>query len=193
MEKILFAPLLFKKLAQEDTLRIFFCRFLFALAAALAITVFFVFFIGWKEIFEMRPQALIGGIIYQLFLLVATYLAVHVTLIRAGEVRKGYPGQPAAFTVAVAVCKIAGEAWGFASALLGTGAGIFVWFAGREANVLLKSPAILFPFLKTASASFFTGAALIAQGLLYGALALLAGYLFAALLDGRTEERGEEK
>lgn len=192
MEKILFAPLLFKKLAQEDILRTFFGRFLFVLAAALAVTVFFVFFIGWKELFEMRSQALIGGIIYQLFLVVATYLAVHVTLIRAREVHKGHPGQPAAFTVAVAVCKIAGEAWGFASALLGTGGGIFVWFAGREANTLLKSPAILFPFLKTESASFFNGAALIAQGLLYGALALLAGYLFAALLDGRMDDREEQ-
>jgi hypothetical protein len=99
------------------------------------------------------------------------------------EVKKAVPHKPAAVSVAIVTFKLVGEAWGFASALLGSGAAVYVWFAGREARTLLKKPAVFFPFLEAKSASFTGGAALILEGFLYGALALLLGYLLAELLQ----------
>lgn len=194
MEKYLIAPLLISKLGQDGGFRSCFSRLLKALAAVGAVAALIVFFIGWKEIFEMSSEAMIGGIIYQLTFVVTAYLAVHFTLLRAAEAKESAPGRPAALSVAAVVLKLAGEAWGFASALLGSGAAVYVWFAGREARVLLKKMAVFFPFLKASPASFTAGAALIVQGLLYGALALLLGYLLSELLQllpaGASSEKG---
>jgi hypothetical protein len=141
---------------------------------------------------------MIGGILYQLTFIVAAYLAVHFTFLRAAEVMKSTPGRPAAVSVAVVILKLAGETWGFASALLGVGGAIYVWFAGREADVLLKKTAVFFPFLKAGPPSFTAGAALIVQGLLYGVLVLLLGYLLSELLqllpaEGERENGGADE
>jgi len=198
MEKYLFAPLLIDKLGQDDRFRSIFSRLLKALAAVGAVAALIVFFLGWKELFEMSSEAMIGGILYQFTFAVAAYLAVHCTLLRAEEAKKSASGRPAPLSVAAVVLKLAGEAWGFASALLGSGAALFVWFAGLEAKVLLKKTAVFFPFLKAGPASFTAGAAMIIQGLLYGALALLLGYLLSELLQmlptgGTSEESAAEQ
>jgi hypothetical protein len=182
MEKYLLAPLLISKLGQDDTFRSYFSQFLKVLAVICAVAALIVFFLGWKELFAMSSEGMIGGIIYQLTFAVAAYLVVHCALLRAVEAKQAVPGSPAALSVAAVVLKLAGEAWGSASILLGSGAGIYVWFAGREARVLLKKTTAFFPFLKASDGSFTGGAALIFQGILYGAGALLLGYLLAELL-----------
>jgi hypothetical protein len=182
MEKYLLAPLLISKLGQDDTFRSYFSQFLKVLAVICAVAALIVFFLGWKELFAMSSEGMIGGIIYQLTFAVAAYLVVHCALLRAVEAKQAVPGSPAALSVAAVVLKLAGEAWGSASILLGSGAGIYVWFAGREARVLLKKTTAFFPFLKASNGSFTDGAALIFQGILYGAAALLLGYLLAELL-----------
>ncbi len=195
MEKYLMAPLLIHKLGQEDNFRNYFSRFLKVLAVICAVAALIVFFLGWKELFAMSSEGMIGGIIYQLAFALASYLVVHCTLLRAAQAKQAVPGRPAALTVAAVVLKLSAEAWGFASILLGSGAGIYVWFAGREARYLLEKVAAFFPFLRAGDASFTGGAALIFQGLVYGVLALLLGYLLAELLKSlpvgtsRTVER----
>jgi hypothetical protein len=77
---------------------------------------------------------------------------------------------------------LVGEVWGVASAFLGCGAAVYLWFAGREAGVLLNKAAVFSPFLKAGPASFTVGMALVFQGVLYGSLAILVGYLLAELL-----------
>jgi hypothetical protein len=182
MGKYFLAPLLISKLGQNDSFRLFFSRLLKVLAIVGALAAIIVFFLDWKDLFEMSSEGMIGGILYQLTFVAATYLAVHCTLLRAAEVKESVPGRPPALSVAVVVLKLAGETWGFASALFGIGGAIYVWFAGREAEILLKKTAVFFPFLKAGPASFTGGAALIVQGLLYGVLALLLGYLLSELL-----------
>lgn len=182
MEKFLLAPLLISRLGQDDNFRNYFSRFLKVLAATGAVAALIVFFLGWKELFERSAEGMIGGIVYQLAFVAAAYLTVHCTLLRAEEVKKTTPGRSAALSVATVILRLLGEVWGAASALLGTGAAIYVWFAGREAGVLLQKAAVFFPFLKASPASFVAGATLIFQGFLYGALALLLGYLLAELL-----------
>jgi hypothetical protein len=198
MGKFLLAPLLISKLERNDDFRLFFSRLLKVLAIVGALAAVIVFFLDWKDLFEMSSEAMIGGILYQLTFVVAAYLAVHFTLLRAAEVRESTPGRPAAVSVAVVVLKLAGETWGFASALLGVGGAIFVWFAGREAEVLLKKTAVFFPFLKAGPPSFTGGAALIVQGLLSGVSVLLLGYLLSELLqllpaDANRENDAAEK
>ncbi len=182
MEKYLLAPLLISKLGQDDTFRSYFSQFLKVLAAICTVAALIVFFLGWKELFALSSEGMIGGIIYQLAFAVAAYLVVHCALLRAAEAKQAVPGSSAPLSVAAVVLKLAGEAWGFASILLGSGAGIYVWFAGPEARVLLKKTSTFFPFLKASSGSFADGAALIFQGILYGVAALLFGYLLAELL-----------
>lgn len=182
MEKYLLAPLLIRKLGQDNDFRNCFSRLLKVLAIVCGVAAFIVFCLGWKELFEMSSEGMIGGIIYQLTFAVAAYFVVHCTLLRAGEVLQAAPGRSAALSVTAVVLKLAGEAWGTASALLGSGAAIFIWFAGRQAGVLLDKTAVFFPFLQAGPASFTAGMALIFQGILYGALAILVGYLLADLL-----------
>lgn len=182
MEKYLLAPLLIQKLEKDDDFLIGFSRLLKALAVACAVAAVIVFFLGWKDLFDMSSEGMIGGIIYQLTFAIASYFVVHFTLIRAGEIKQAASGRSAAVWVSSVVLKLAGEAWGVASALLGCGAAVYLWFAGREARVLLDKTAVFFPFLKAGPASFAAGMALIFQGILYGALAILIGYLLAEIL-----------
>lgn len=181
MEKYLFAPLLARKLAQDDLFRLLFARLLRAVAILVALTSVILFFFGWKEIFDMSHQAMIGGIVFQLTLVLATYLAVHLILLRASEVKQ-HSDRPAPIDVSAATVRLAGEVFGFAAALLGAGGGVLVWFAGRESGYLLEKVEVFFPFLKAGPASFLGGAALIVKGVGYGTLALLLGYLLAEAL-----------
>lgn len=181
MEKYLFAPLLARKLAEDNCFRMLFARLLAAAAAGLTIAAVLLFFLGWKEVFDMSSEAMVGGIAFQLIFALAAYQAVHSTLVRAGEVKRE-ADRPAPITVAAAILRLSGEVFGFAATALGAGGGILVWFAGREAHTLLKITAVFFPFLKAGPASFFGGATLMVQGLGYGTLALLLGYLLAELL-----------
>jgi hypothetical protein len=182
MEKFLLAPLLISKLGQDDAFRSFFSQFLKVLAAICAIAAIIVFFLGWKALFDMSSQGLIGGIFYQLAFAVAAYLVVHCILLRAVEIKHAVPGRSAVLSVSSVLLRLAGEAWGSASVLLGIGAGIFVWFAGGDAGELLGKIEAFFPFLRINNGSFASGAALIFQGFLNGVLALLVGYLLAELL-----------
>lgn len=182
MEKYLLAPLLIAKLGENDSFRRLFAWLLRTLAAVGALAALVAFFLGWKDLFEMSSAAMTGGIIYQLAFVAAAYVAVHCTLLRATEVKESSPAIPAALSVASIVLRLAGETWGLASALLGSGGAVYVWFAGRDAQVLLMRMRVFFPFLQAGPASFFSGAALIIQGILYGALALLLGYLLSELL-----------
>lgn len=193
MEKYLLAPLLINKLGQDDIFRNYFSQLLKVLAVICAVTALIVFFLGWKELFAMSSEGMIGGIIYQLAFAVAAYLVVHCTLVRAAEAKKAIPGCPAALSVAAVVSKLVGEAWGLASVLLGFGSGIYVWFAGREARVLLHKTAVIFPFLVRNNGTFADGAALVFKGLFYGALALLLGYLLAEILKLLTVCAGRGK
>ena len=181
MEKYLFAPLLVSKLAQDDFYRRMFSLLLTAVAVLITISAVIVFFFGWKEIFDMSSQAMIGGIVFQLALVLATYQAVHLTLMRAVEVRQE-SRQAAPITVPRVLVRLAGEVFGLTAALLGLGGGVLVWLAGRESRVLLDQVDTLLPFLKAGPATFLGGATLIGKGIGYGILALMLGYLFAELL-----------
>jgi hypothetical protein len=196
MEKYLFAPLLVTKLASDECFRMLFARLLAVLATLITITSVILFFLGWKEIFDMSSEAMVGGIVFQLAFALAAYQAVHTTLVRSVEVKRE-SGRPAAIAVAAAILRLVGEVFGFAAGILGVGGGILVWFAGREAASLLDRVALLFPFLKAGPASFVGGATLLVQGLGYGTLALLFGYLLAGLLPlpsggARTQVAAEE-
>jgi len=180
MEKYLFAPLLARKLAQDDFFRTLYARLLAVTAAGIAVTAVIVFFLGWKEIFDMPSEAMVGGIVFQLAFALAAYLGVHSFVLRAGEVGRE-PGS-APLAVAAVLFRLAGETWGYAAALLGCGGGILSWIAGREARPLLESVSAFFPFLKAGASSFAGGAAMIVQGVGYGALALLVGHLLCRLL-----------
>jgi len=182
MEKVFFAPLLVQKLGQADFYRMFFARFLTVVAILISITGVILFTFGWKIIFEMSSQAMVGGIVFQVSLVLAAYQAVHLTLLRAAEVRQGSK-KPAPISTSVAMSRLVGEVFGFSASLLGVGGGILVWFAGREAGSLLKKVEVVFPFLNVGGADFLGGSALVVKGLGYGILSLLLGYLLAELLQ----------
>jgi len=189
MSKYLFAPQVLQRLSDRSFFRIFSARVLTASAAIVALYAVIVFFLGWKELFELSSEAMIGGIVYQLLFAFASYLVVHAILLRAREVRILDERVPPAVAVSAIVARLAGETYAFASALLGIGGAIFVWFAGRGAGRLLEKAAFALPFLKAAPASFEAGAALIVKGVLGGALALLLGFLVAELLIIRADQR----
>jgi hypothetical protein len=187
MSKYLFAPQVLERLADRAFFRIFSARILKAAAAIVALYAIIVFFLGWKELFELSSEAMIGGIIYQLLFAFASYLVVHAILLRARDVRALDESLPPAVAVSAIVARLAGETYAFASSLLGIGGAVFVWFAGRGAGRLLEKADFALPFLKAAPASFEAGAALVIKGVLGGALALLLGFLLAELLVARAD------
>lgn len=193
MDKYLVAPQLISKLEQEKCFRHYFSLLLKVLACICTVTAIIAFFLGWKELFAMSSEGMIGGTFYQLAFAVATYLIVHCILIRAAQTKTAADKSPAALGVSITLSKLVGETWGLASALLGAGAALYVWIAGREAGILLKHAAAFFPFLKTGNGTFTDGATLAFKGTFYGASVLLLGYLLAEILKLLADYAGRGK
>jgi hypothetical protein len=183
MKPLALLPTFLDRLDDPTFLRTFFARALWVLAVVAGVTLAFVFILNWKDAFSYEGEVLAGCIVYQLFFAVAAYTAVHILLLRAGNLREQEPGGMPAAAASGIILRALGEAWAAAGALLGLGTGLFVWIAERRSSTLQGKTDFLFPHLRAGEASFLGGGVLIARGLLYSLAALLLAYLLAELLQ----------
>jgi hypothetical protein len=171
-----FMSTLLNRLGQPE----FFCRVVAialritaALIVLLSLTV--VFKVG-KITFELTQNRVLGGILFEVFFVLAVYTAVHALVIRARDIELVKGLESYSISVLILLLRLAGEAYCGFVALLAIGGGVFVWFTSRSlADVLGPLVRALFPGVADDS-TFMGGIELMANGMLIGLGVLIVCY-----------------
>lgn len=138
------------------------------------------FFKAGKVIFDLPASGILGGILFQLFFMLAIYGVVHGFFIRARDIDSLPGADYNMFPLAALVIKSIGETFAAFVALLAIGGGIFVWFTGKGVNAILTPlPGFLPVFGDT---TFMGGIQFMVGGVLSAIVALGVAYLAAEAL-----------
>jgi hypothetical protein len=165
---------------------VFFCRLVAtALRAAAALIVLLsltIFFKAGKLTFELPAERAVGGVLFEVFFIVAVYAVVHTLLLRARDVEEAKPSESYALATLSLLMRLLGEMYCAFVGLVAIGGGLFVWFTNRS----LQS--VLGPFLQAlfpgfgADSSFVGGIQFMAIGVFVGVAVLVASYAASQLL-----------
>jgi hypothetical protein len=191
MNKLLFVGPLLALLSRGG----FFVRALaMALRVLAALIVLFsltTFFHAGRLLFELPVHAILGGVFFEIFLVLAVYASVHVLLIRSRHIESLGDGDHAALRAAPLLFRLAGELYTAFVGLMAIGGGIFVWFTGMSQNKILNSfLRTLFPTVRD-NPTFMSGMEFMLSGLLMSVAVLVVTYLFADLVEVWSKRAGE--
>jgi hypothetical protein len=182
MEKYLFMRSVLRLLAQER----FLCRAVAAmlkLAAVLLVLLSLItFFMAGKLIFDLPANGILGGVLFEVFLVLAIYAAAHVLFIRGEQISALSPGPYVALRIAPLLTRGLGEAYAAYVGLLAVGGGVFVWFTNLSLLKVL-SPVVhpLFPGVGD-EPTFAGGIGFMLSGVASAAAVLLLAYMLADAL-----------
>ncbi len=193
--KYLFMRPLLERLGQGP----FFCRMVaLVLRVTAALIVLFslvTFFEAGKLVFQLPAQGILGGVLFELFFVLAIYAVVHVFLLRARDIEAIKPGEVYALPVGALLIKLLGEAYAAFVVLVAVGGGLFVWFTNLKlANVLNPFIRSLFPTVRD-DPSFMGGIEFMVNGVLVALVVLVAAYFLSeicALLARVANRHGAE-
>jgi hypothetical protein len=145
-------------------------------AALIALLSLAIFFKAGKLTFDLPTNRVLGGILFEIFFVLAIYATVHVFVIRARDIELLKPSDTYAISIVALLVKLAGEAYGAFMIFMSLGGGFFVWFTNQHLGNLL-GPVVraLFPGANDDS-TFMGGIQLIATGILIGVGALVFAY-----------------
>jgi hypothetical protein len=182
MEKYLFIRAALDLLAQDR----FLCR---AVAISLKLTAVLLvllslstFFVTGKLIFDLPPNGILGGVLFEALFVLAVYAAAHVLFIRGEQIQALAPGQYIALRIAPLLVRALGEAYAGYVGLIAIGGGVFVWFTNLKL-IKVISPVVhpLFPSVGD-EPSFVGGISFMLTGLAAAAGMLLIAYIAAEML-----------
>lgn len=135
------------------------------------------FFKAGKVIFELPASGILGGILFQMFFVVAIYAVVHGLFIRARHIDALPGGDRNMFPLAAVVTRAMGEAFAVFIGLVAIGGGIFVWFTGKGVGTILNPPPNFLPVF--GDTTFMGGIQFMVGGVLSAILTLGVAYLVA--------------
>lgn len=139
------------------------------------------FFKAGKALFDLPAEAILGGILFQMFYVIAIYAVVHTLFIRANDMDGLAPTEHHIFPLASVLAKAGGEALAAYVALVATGGGIYVWFTGKGIATVLNPPPRFLPVF--GDTSFMGGIEFMVGGLFSALAILITAYLASALLS----------
>lgn len=135
------------------------------------------FFKAGKVIFDLPASGILGGILFQMFFVVAIYCVVHGLFIRARNIDALPGGDYNMFPLAAIVVRALGEAFAAFISLVAVGGGFFVWFTGKGVSAILSPlPGFLPVFGDT---TFMGGIQFMVGGVLSAFAVLALAYLLA--------------
>ncbi|GLH65829.1 hypothetical protein [Geothrix edaphica] len=126
-------------------------------------------------------QAVFGQLVFQVALVVATYLVAHLSWVRAQDVA-AMPQIAGEVIIPLArlLLRLGGELYASLLAVISTGGALMIWISAGEARPYLAELRLLLP--GTGGDPFPAGLAMLLIGLASAALGLLGGYLASELL-----------
>jgi len=143
------------------------------------------FFKAGKVIFDLPASGILGGIVFQIFFVLAIYAVVHGLFIRARNIDALPGGEFNMFPLAEILVRAAGEAIAAFISLVAVGGGIYVWFTGKGIGSILSPPPNFLPLF--GDTTFMGGIEFMVGGVLSAILVIVVTYLAAEGLRLLTE------
>lgn len=135
------------------------------------------FFKAGKVIFDLPASGILGGILFQMFFIVAIYCVVHGLFIRARQIDTLSGGDYNMFPLVAIVVRAVGETFAGFVGLVAVGGGIFIWFTGKGIETILNPTPYFLPVF--GDTTFLGGIQFIAGGVLSAIAAIGLAYLLA--------------
>ncbi len=178
MEKYLFMKPVLQSISEGNFFRKAVAIALRVLAIAIAFASLVGWIVKWKFVFSLPVAGIIGGIIFQLLMVVVVYMVVHVMLIRANNIER-LPESEYTVIPIVALClKLFGEMYASFLVVTGVAGGLYIWMTGRNAGSdLLGIIAPLTPAF--GDLTFLGGVKFILSGATMAFIALLISYFLS--------------
>jgi hypothetical protein len=143
------------------------------------------FFKAGKVIFDLPASGILGGIVFQLFFVLAIYGVVHGLFIRARNI-DALPGtEYNIFPLAALLVRALGEAIAVFIGLVAVGGGVYVWFTGKGVGTILNPPPNFLPLF--GDTTFMGGIEFMVGGVLSAILVIVVTYLAAEGLQLLTQ------
>lgn len=180
MEKYLFMGRVLEWLARPGFLNKLVAMTLRVLAALIVLLSLVAFFKAGKVIFDLPAQGIPGGILFQIFFIVAIYSVVHVFLIRARDIEALRTEHYVMLPLAAVLLRVTGEAFAAFVSLVAVGGGIYVWFTGKSVATILNPMPFFFPSF--GDTSFMGGIEFMVGGVFIAQVALVALYAASELM-----------
>lgn len=179
MEKILFMRSVLNLLAQDRFLCHAVAIALRVAAVLLVLLSLTTFFMAGRLIFDLPPNGILGGVFFEVFFVLAVYVAAHVLFIRGQQIKELPAGPFVALRLAPLLVRGLGEAYAGFVGLIAIGGGTFVWFTNLSLNKVL-SPVVapLFPSVGD-DATFVGGIGFMLSGVAAACAIVLAAYMLA--------------
>lgn len=146
------------------------------------------FFKAGKVIFDLPASGILGGIVFQMFFVLAIYAVVHGLFIRARNIDALPGGEYNMFPLAALLVRAAGEAIAAFISLVAVGGGIYVWFTGKGVGTILNPPPKFLPLF--GDTTFMGGIEFMVGGVLSAILVVVITYLAVEGLQLLTEAAG---
>lgn len=146
------------------------------------------FFKAGKVIFDLPASGILGGLVFQVFFVLAIYAVVHGLFIRARNIDALPGGAYNMFPLAAILVRAAGEAIAAFISLVAVGGGIYVWFTGKGVGTILTPPPKFMPLF--GDTTFMGGIEFMVGGVLSAILVVVIAYLVAEGLQLLTEAAG---
>lgn len=150
-----------------------------AAAVVILVSLAFIFTAG-KVTFSLPAQTIMGGILFQIFYIVAIYSVVHAILIRAKEIEQLQQNEYLILPMSVLLLKLVGEVYAFFVALTAIGGGMFVWFTNKGVATILSPMPWFFP--APSDPNFTGGLTIMLAGVLLATAVLIGFYMLSELL-----------
>lgn len=135
------------------------------------------FFKAGKLIFDLPASGILGGIVFQIFFVLAIYAVVHSLFIRARHIDALPGGEYNMFPLAAVLVRAAGEAMAAFISLVAVGGGIYVWFTGKGVVTILNPPPKFLPLF--GDTTFMGGIEFMVGGVMTAILVIVVAYLAA--------------
>jgi hypothetical protein len=149
------------------------------------------FFKAGKVIFDLPASGILGGIVFQIFFVLAIYAVVHGLLIRARHIDALPGGEYNMFPLTAVLVRAAGEVVAAFISLVAVGGGIYVWFTGKGVATILNPPPNFLPLF--GDTTFMGGIEFMVGGVLSAILVVVVSYLVSEGLYLLSEVAGRMK
>lgn len=177
MENYFFMKHVLNWLAEPRRLNRLLAITLRVLAALIVPASLVTFFKAGKVIFALPASGILGGIVFQIFFVLAVYAVVHGLFIRARNIDALPGGEYNMFPLGAVLLRAAGEAVAAFISLVAVGGGIYVWFTGKGIGTILNPPPKFLPLF--GDATFMGGIEFMVGGVLSAILTVVVSYLAA--------------
>jgi len=139
------------------------------------------FFHAGRVVFELPSKgAIFGGILFQLFYILAVYSVAHVLVIRARNIEALKQNEIFMLPLGAVLMRMVGEAYAAFVAFVAIGGGLFVWFTSQKVSTILGPLHRLFPV--RGDTSFIGGIEFMFSGILLAVAAIIVSYMIAEIL-----------